>query len=319
MQRRRGQQQTEVRVVRRDLDGEGLPRAGQAGKQDDRRLGCSEQSSRLRGHFTQLARLLDVAHHDGEGFDGPALRCAQPGEGCRVRGVGHEMEAPQALHGDDLAGPQRGDGRPQGVRRAVAGDAQARTARRAGSGLRMVAAVACILVLAAAGRAQGEAPHGGVGSIVRQRRDDAEARPAMRAVGERIAVAPVGGIEHFRQAVRAGRHVGQDERRHRPGRVAGADLEGGRVFGWQDVRLDQEQARERRGLGLHAGKKGVERGIGALDLDGHAVRVVKDPAGQPELGRQPGDERPEAHPLDRALDFDAPAGQRRVVDARRRV
>ena len=46
-------------------------------------------------------------------------------------------------------------------------------------------------------------------AVVGQRVDDAEARAAVRAVGERIAVAAVGGIEDLGQAVRAGREVGQ--------------------------------------------------------------------------------------------------------------
>ena len=53
--------------------------------------------------------------------------------------------------------------------------------------------------------------------------------------------------------------------------------------------------------------------VGALDLDENALRVVDDPTGQRQIGRQAVDERPEADALHCAVDLDAQAVQRSRV------
>ncbi len=53
--------------------------------------------------------------------------------------------------------------------------------------------------------------HGRVGPVVGQCLDDAEAGAAVGAVGEGVAVATVGRVEHFCQAVGTGGDIGEDE------------------------------------------------------------------------------------------------------------
>ena len=67
--------------------------------------------------------------------------------------------------------------------------------------------------------------HRCVGPVVGQRLDDREARAAVRAVGERVPIATIARIKDFTKTVRAGRNVGQDERRLFTAFVAVADLE----------------------------------------------------------------------------------------------
>ena len=87
--------------------------------------------------------------------------------------------------------------RPAGVPR---GDQrERRAADGAGIGLRVEAAVGGVGVLRRAGRAHGEAGHGGGGAVVGDVLDDGVARAAVGAVGEGIAEAAVGGSPKSRQ------------------------------------------------------------------------------------------------------------------------
>ena len=79
----------------------------------------------------------------------------------------------------------------------------------------MKAAIGGIVVLRLAGWAHFEARHRGLRAVVGDAARDGEARSAVGAVEERIAVAAVGGIEQLAQTVGAGGRVGGN---------AGADL-----------------------------------------------------------------------------------------------
>lgn len=81
----------------------------------------------------------------------------------------------------------------------------------AGIRLGMKAAVKRIVVFGLAGGTHGKVSHGGQGAVVGDVADDGVARPAVGAVGERVVVTPVGGVEDFRQAVGADADVGGDE------------------------------------------------------------------------------------------------------------
>jgi hypothetical protein len=80
-----------------------------------------------------------------------------------------------------------------------------------------------MLVFGLAGRALGEPAHRGVDAVVGNAFDDAEARPAMGAVDEGIAVAPVAGIVQFAQAGRAGGEIGHHHGGRRTPVIAGQD------------------------------------------------------------------------------------------------
>ncbi len=90
------------------------------------------------------------------------------------------------------------------------------------------AAVGRILVLAATGGAQRKPGHRRAGAVVGNVRDDGEARPAVGAVDERVAVAAVGRVEQLAQAVGAGGTSGETGVARACGRVvARDDREGG--------------------------------------------------------------------------------------------
>ena len=74
---------------------------------------------------------------------------------------------------------------------------QLRPADGAGVGLGVEPAVGRVVVLVKALGAHLEVRHGGHGPVVGHRAGYGEPRPAVRAVGERVAVAPVRGVEEL--------------------------------------------------------------------------------------------------------------------------
>src|SRR5207253_10516251 len=72
-------------------------------------------------------------------------------------------------------------------------------------------------VFAAALSAHGEGRHGGALAIVRRAGHDGEARPAVGAVEERVAMTVIARIVQLAQAVGAGGDIGRDE--HGPTRA----------------------------------------------------------------------------------------------------
>ena len=81
----------------------------------------------------------------------------------------------------------------------------------AGHGLGVEPPVGRVAVLGVAGVAQGEGAHRRLRPVVRELLDDRGARPAVGAVGERVAVPPVRGVEQLAQAVVAGGDVGREQ------------------------------------------------------------------------------------------------------------
>ena len=80
-------------------------------------------------------------------------------------------------------------------------ETQLRPAHRAGQRLRMEAAVVRVFVFGAARGTQWKIRHRGVRPIVGHARDQRVARPALRAVDERVAVAPVARSQHLAAAI----------------------------------------------------------------------------------------------------------------------
>ena len=103
--------------------------------------------------------------------------------------------------------------------------AHARPARRARVRLGVEAAVARVVVLGLAGGAHDEAGHRRPRAVVRDAGDDREARAAVRAVDERVAIPPIGRVEELREAGVAGRDVRGDRRVRAPGARALPDHE----------------------------------------------------------------------------------------------
>ena len=150
--------------------------------------------------------------------------------------------------------------------RGAGRDLQAWPADRAGVRLRVETPVERVVIFRLAGRAHLERRHRRVGPVVGDVLNDGEARPAVRAVSEGVAIAPVGRIENLRQAVVARRHI-RRYRLVRAGlRLTVADLEHRRAIcraGWTVTR----SMRERRRFGGDGACETVQRAVLALDLD----------------------------------------------------
>ena len=125
---------------------------------------------------------------------------------------------------------------------------------------------------------------------------DGEAGAAVRAVGERVAVAAVAGREHIARAFAAGRRVRRDRGSDMPcfalmngeGRIA---LQ--RNFSAQN-RID---SRERRFGGTECRFKPQYSFSLPLDFDPDTGRIIKDEAGQMAFKRYPVNGGPETNPL----------------------
>ena len=163
----------------------------------------------------------------------------------------------------------------------------------------MEAAVGRVLVLPPAVVAEREPRHRRVRAVVGDGGDDREPRPALRAVDERIPVAPVRRVEELTQAVGAGGHVGRHERRPSC-RRAGRDRERPLAESAKALRVEGLETGQTRRLLLKRDRERVEGAGRPLDLDHDAVSVVSDVAAELEPCRQAMDERPEADTLDDA-------------------
>src|ERR687889_2721637 len=224
------------------------------------------------------------------------------------------MSPAETLCGDDSPATEHPRGACNGVIRAVVKlvpepveQPYLRSAYGAGVGLGVEAAVGGILVLAAAVGAHSKARHRSRGPVVRNRAGDGEARAAVRAIGERVTVTPVRGVQKLGQAIVAGCDVRRDE---------GLTAESLPAF--LDTELYVPERRERlpedgldhgqgRGILLEHARKVFELLRRALDLDADTLSVVANHPREPVTARQGVDERPEANPLHDATHGDPAA------------
>src|SRR5579872_97239 len=136
----------------------------------------------------------------------------------------------------------------------------------------MEAAVQRVAVLIPAARAHGEAPHGGVGPVVRQRVDDAVARPAVGAVGERIVIAPVFRIEDLTAAIGARGEVREHNRAPLALPVAFGYPEAGVTGRLADGGFHRRDRGVRRRLGRDPVEKLAEGSGVSFGLDDYSLR-----------------------------------------------
>ena len=196
VQRRVGQHEPEVRRARarprRATSASGRRRASTIGRARE----VSSASSSASSSTSRRAASTSATSR----ANGPVLAVlarAQRGDGLLAVGAAGEVVAAEALDGEDLAVEQVLRGGAQRVLDALDGGAVAleqphlRPADRAGVGLGVEAPVQRILVLGLAGVAHLEARHRRQRPVVGDPLDDREARPAVRAVQKRIAVAAV--------------------------------------------------------------------------------------------------------------------------------
>ncbi len=186
---------------------------------------------------------------------GPTFALAQPGHRVGVRRVARQLESAQPLDRQNLARQQAflrflerllarlGDHIP--LRRF---QPEMRAADGTGVRLGVESPVGGIFVLGAAGVAEREDAHRGLGAVVGDVLDDGEARAAVGAVDEGVAIAAVGGIEQLAAAILAGRHIGRDELVAPGLRLGVADLEA--LVAWvckgNLARTQRLDARQRR-------------------------------------------------------------------------
>ena len=88
---------------------------------------------------------------------------------------------------------------------------QVRTAFRTGCRLRMEPAVKRVVIFFAALRTHCEGLHRGLDTIVREGIDDRKTRATVCAVGKRVEVAAIVGIEYITQTILASRDVRQNQ------------------------------------------------------------------------------------------------------------
>ena len=166
--------------------------------------------------------------------------------------------------------------------------------------LRVKAPVGGIRVLAPALGAERERFHRGVRAIVGNAAHDREARPAVRAVRERIPEAPLERVEDFVATVGAERRIGRDFGACRAGlacddvKAVATDLRRGRR------RFDGADSRERRDVALHEGEEEFHRAAAAARVHEHTVRVVADVARHAAHLCEPPDVGTKTHALDAA-------------------
>ena len=314
MERRVGQHHPEV--GRGGCHGFRHRRLGPPARDHDRPLVALEQPLVGGRELHQFPRGLQRGRHQGEGPVLPVLARAQRRHGrLQVRPAG-QVVAAEALDGHDRSGAQRFHRGRERLAAQPIPEAQTRPALGAGVRLGVKAPVGRILVLGAAALAHRERGHRGERPVVWNVPHDREARAAVGAVDERVAVAAVGGVEELQQALVAGRAVGGHARVRLAGATALPDLEpvrAGRLHGQGEHSL---HLRQRRRLRREAPDEGVERRPLPLHLDQHPALVVQDEPGQPELTRQAVDVGPEAHALHHPLHAGAHATARAHLPAR---
>ena len=191
---------------------------------------------------------------------------------------------------------------------------QPRPTDEAGVRLRVEAPVGRVAVLGGALGAHREVAHGRHRPVVGHVGDDREARPAVGAVDERVAVAPVTGGEQLGEAVRARRDVGRDERHRAFLGVGLSDLERREPFRFDVLGHHRLDHRHRRcALAEQRWECGDRLGV-ALDNAVDPVRCVEHPARQTLFDGQVVHEGAEANALDDACDVQLECVHQRVPE-----
>ena len=190
--------------------------AGQGRREDDGPGRRGQRRLRSGAEADQRAGLPQRAHHQRQRLARASLPFPEPVHRRGPGPVDGKVVSADALHRDDASSSEgRGRGEQRGLlleRWGLTGpEGDPGTAHRARHRLGVEAAASGILVLGAAGRAEGELHHRRPRAVVGEIADDGVARPAVGAVDERIAVPPIGGIFHLPEARLAGGDVGRDD------------------------------------------------------------------------------------------------------------
>ena len=313
MQRRVGQHHAQIAVLA-DMRQPGGPFP----QQHDGPLPALEQPRLVRAHFAELPGAAEIAAHEGEGLLIPLLAPPEPPHGLRVLDAAGQMHAAEALDGRDPAvlqqragGGQRGLV-PLGAPPLRVDKKQVRPADRTAVRLGVVAAVFNVVIFPFAVRAHGEAPHGGQRPIVGHVPHDGEARAAVGAVDEGVAVSPVLRVQQLPFTVLTEADVRRDEgvalalHKARQDRKARHPPERQPPMGFDAV----DDGELRRAFRQRV-QKALERGALALQLQHDAGGAVADRAAQAVFVHQPVHEGAKANALHDAVYVDPHALQGR--------
>ena len=162
-------------------------------QQHNWRFGRTQQTFFQRRRLRKRpSTLSSVGNISANGFSSRCLRSRKSRTAFSLRASAMQMKSANAFDRDNFPTADRLRGRRAALRgrqKRLAGRApkfQTRAANRTRVRLRVKAAVPRIVVFRLARGTHREIFHRGVRAVVRQRFDDAEARAAIRAVGERI-------------------------------------------------------------------------------------------------------------------------------------
>jgi hypothetical protein len=160
----------------------------------------------------------------------PVLAVAQRADRRSLAGVASQVITADPFDRDNASGSQSGD--RSGQRHCAVGrlsvavaQFQSRSAGGAGHRLGMKPAVEGLFIFALARFTEAKVRHGGLCPVIGHAADQRIAWPALCAVDERVAKAPVSRVGELRQAFVAGKII----RRHRNARL-------GRLFARQDFK-----------------------------------------------------------------------------------
>ena len=331
MKRRVREHHAEIAVVRRNVRCERARCVLPPPEKHDRAPRAGQRLLLDRIDLHELARHVERPAHDGERFRGTVLLLTERADGTANRSTRRDVKSPESANADDTAVVQK-PSRPYCLvrgydvvrhpqvapaeqeltrsRRRIArrDQLERRAADRTRVRLRVKSTIEWILVLAQALRAHREQLHRGLRAIVRRLLYDREARPAVRAVDERVVVPAVALVEKLSMAVGADGDIRTDECHLVTVRLALADFEPREPPDLELVPLDGVDARKRWRLFIERPLERAELINGTFALDDDAAARVDDPAVELQFVRDTVDERPESHALD-----DAAHGESRRV------
>jgi hypothetical protein len=258
------------------------------------------QQDNWRWHTRQLALFLGddraiapndckVACHECKRLGVASLGAAQARNRVGIGGVACQVIATEALDRDNLSAADQADSGLDGVgfrgnrgcrvieRDQCHGGAAGRARDRFG----MEAAVVRIAIFGAASVAQRKSRHRSRRPVVGDRGDDAQARAAMRAIGERITKSPAARIAQLGDARRTDRGIGSDLRMGAAACALG-DTKFARQIAGILPSLDAVDPGQPWQLAFDAVEQGVYATLIATHAQQYTIAVIEDFAGQPQ-------------------------------------
>ena len=255
------------------------------------------------GNDALPAHGVEVLHHDGKGLNRPPLALTQGLDSLFIAGITAEVEAADALDGDDFSINNRLSGRNDGLT-APFGPVQEidfRTAVVTADRLGIVTPRFGVGIFIFALGTHGELAHTRPFAVVRHGIEDGQPRATGRAVDEGVEIAAVGLIEELRFAGIADGNV----RRHEDIAFFPGALDDGKILVRRPVfrrRDDFQDSRPFRRLAFQIIVEGHQRRRGTLGQDFHIRALIADRPVNSMSRCNAADKGPKADALDDAKD-----------------